>query len=706
MWKRITTKRDFLNEAIDELRKLPSSKEMGNIPSIYKVIKHGDIDSYVKSGMIRQLAGGEENRNDVYGEGVYAHITLDSAIRLSHRESYYGDTILEMKLLGGYEGFVMYGGSRNIDNLIIKTYGRNMSVEEQLYAITKDYAFAKKWARYDPRSFGNAQKSLRREGYNIRGMVYEWGAYYAVLPFVFSDAIPFATARVWDNTNTGNIQFKTVYNDKQNKEIAGNFDPIAQLDMINAEYSRASVIRVAIDDNLYCVIKSNKTGGYNIVKIDEDNIINPRPKYIIPKNIYLSERPTAPDTENGQFMFSYMGINFYGTVCHEVARIPAFWNEIENDWCEFKDLENCVKQMRGDDGTKVAESLNEEITDLTKEDFLNGKKRIVYVCAHTSDVDAIFKNGFSRQFANNNDYMHNGGALTYGDGQYGSVSLDNAANNLSRKTDYGKSDGKKYGSVIIKCVLMGSFYNFLIFDEDLAKYIYKDKWQIMDQIDHIVKDPAARNELKNFVRPYLGRALYNPSQDPMSRTNHVLFSMFSSQNGFRKWTNFFRQNGIRGGVYHGHGDGYCFVCYNYSDVIPVAYSTDYGKSWKDDKFDFDAAKERSFKDPDAASRFGHKFKGMDSATPVLVNCGGKKFSVTVVQTLNGKYNILNNHTGDKVSPIDFDERPTISTEGEFQFLVGGRMFYGIYNHELAQIPAFWDPNENDWFPFNELKEHI
>ena len=707
MWKRITTKRDFLNEAIDELRKLPSSKEMGNIPSIYKVIKQGDVDSFVKSGMIRQLAGGEEDRNNVYGEGVYAHITLESAIKLAQRESnFYGDVVLEMKLLGGYEGFVMYGGSRNIDNLIIKTYGRNMSVEEQLYAITKDHAFAKKWAKYGPSSLGKSQKSLRREGYNIRGMVYEWGQYYAILPFIFSDAIPFATAKVWSSTNVGNIQFRTVYNDKQNKEIAGNFDPIAQLDMINAEYSRASVVRVAIDDNLYCVIKSNKTGGYNIVKIDEDNVINPRPKYIIPKNIYLSERPTAPDTENGQFMFSYMGINFYGTVCHEVAKIPAFWNEIENDWCEFKDLEDCVKQMRGGDGTKVAESLNEEITDLTKEDFLNGKKRIVYVCAHTSDVDAIFKNGFSRQFANNNDYMHNGGALTYGDGQYGSVSLDNAANNLSRKTDYGKSDGKKYGSVIIKCVLMGSFYNFLIFDEDLAKYIYKDKWQIMDQIDHIVKDPAARNELKNFVRPYLGRALYNPSQDPMSRTNHVLFSMFSSQNGFRKWTNFFRQNGIRGGVYHGHGDGYCFVCYNYSDVIPVAYSTDYGKSWKDDKFDFDAAKERSFKDPDAASRFGHKFKGMDSATPVLVNCGGKKFSVTVVQTLNGKYNILNNHTGDKVSPIDFDERPTISTEGEFQFLVGGRMFYGIYNHELAQIPAVWDPNEKDWFPCNELKDHI
>ena len=80
--------------------------------------------------------------------------------------------------------------------------------------------------------------------------------------------------------------------------------------------------------------------------------------------------------------------------------------------------------------------------------------------------------------------------------------------------------------------------------------------------------------------------------------------------------------------------------------------------------------------------------------------------MTVVETFNGKFNILNNHTGKKVSPIDFDEKPTISTEGEFQFTVGGRMFYGIYNHEGAQIPAFWDPQENDWFPFNELKEHI
>ena len=122
MWKKIITKRDFLNEAIDELRKLPSSKEMGNIPSIYKVIKQQFVDSFIKSGMIRQLAGGEDNTNNAYGEGVYAHITLDSAIRLGQRESYsYGDVVLEMKLLGGYEGFVMYGGNRDIDNLIIKT---------------------------------------------------------------------------------------------------------------------------------------------------------------------------------------------------------------------------------------------------------------------------------------------------------------------------------------------------------------------------------------------------------------------------------------------------------------------------------------------------------------------------------------------------------------------------------------------------------
>ncbi len=708
-WKKITTKKAFLNEAIDELRKLPDKRTMSGYKSIYKVIKQGFVDSFVKNGIIRQMAGGEEGTNIAYGEGVYAHITLGSAIRLAQHDSYsYGDVILEMKLLGGFKNFVFFGGTPEIDRLLVETYGSKLSVQDQLLKITGDSAFAAKYGRMSASSMGFAQQEMRRRGYNIRGMVYPWGwgtSYSVVLPFVFSDVIPYATAKVHGYTNENNIQFRDVYTDENKKQVAQNFDPIAQLDLINAEYSRAAVVRVAVDNNLYCVIKSNKTGGYNIIKIDEDNIENPRPKYIIPKNIYLSDKPTAPETDSGQFMFNYQGLSWYGTVCHEVAKIPAFWNPVENDWCEFKDLEDAVKERRYEQ-MQANESINEEITDLTKEDFLNGKKRIVYVCAHASDVDAIFKNGFSRQFTNNNDYMHNGGALTYGDGQYGTPDLDNAANNLARKTDPSKSDNKKYGGVIIKCVLMGSFYGFLIFDETLAKYIYKDKWQIQDQIDYIVKDPAARKELKDYCRQFSGRELYNPKNDSMSRTNHVLFNMFVNQAGFKKWTNFFRQHGIRGGVYHGHGDGYCFVCYNFSDVIPIAYSTDYGKSWRDDKFDFDLAKERSFRDPDAAQKYGHRFKGMNSATPVLVNCGGKKFSVTVVETFNGKFNILNNHTGKKVSPIDFDEKPAISTEGEFQFTVGGHMFYGIYNHEGAQIPAFWDPQENDWFPFNELKEHI
>lgn len=705
-WKKITTKKSLYNEAIDELRKLPDKKSIGGYKSIYKVIKQAYVDSFVRNGMTRQLAGGEEGSNIAYGEGVYAHITLDSAIRLAHYESWsYGDVVLEMKLLGGFKNFIMFGGNRDINNLIVETYGSNLSVYDQLLKITGDANFASKWSRYGPSNMGHYQKEMRREGYNIRGMVYEWGSYSVVLPFVFSDVIPYATAKVRSGTNSSNIQFRDVYTDDNKANVAKNFDPIAQLDLINAEYSRAAVVRVAVDDNLYCVIKSNKTGGYNIIKIDEDNVEKPRPKYIIPKNIYLSEKPTAPDTENGQFMFDYQGMSWYGTVCHETAKIPAFWNPIENDWCEFSDLENVVKQMRYGQ-IQANESLNEEITDLTKEDFLGRKQRIVYVCAHKSDVDAIFKNGFSRQFANNNDYMHNGGALTYGDGQYGTPDLDNAANNLSRKTDSGKSDGRKYGSVIVKCVLMGSFYKFLIFDETLAKYIYKDKWQIMDQIDFIVKDPAARDELKNYCKRFTGMELYNPKNDSWSRTNHIIYNMFNNQAGFKKWTNFFRQNGIRGAVYHGHGDGYCFVCYNFSEVIPIAASYDYGKTWDDSKFDFDLAKERSFKDPDAAAKWGHRYKGLDTATPILINCNGNKFSVTAVQTFNGKYNIINNHTGRKVSPIDFDEKPTISTEGEFQFSIGGNVFYGIYDHPAAHIPAFWDPNESDWFPFNELKDHV
>jgi hypothetical protein len=45
---------------------------------------------------------------------------------------------------------------------------------------------------------------------------------------------------------------------------------------------------------------------------------------------------------------------------------------------------------------------------------------------------------------------------------------------------------------------------------------------------------------------------------------------------------------IRGFVFHGGYDGYVAIVRDFSAIIPVSYSDDYGKTWKKDKFSKDS----------------------------------------------------------------------------------------------------------------------
>ena len=74
--------------------------------------------------------------------------------------------------------------------------------------------------------------------------------------------------------------------------------------------------------------------------------------------------------------------------------------------------------------------LNEEILDNNEEEFFANNRCTVYICTHKYSLDGVLENGFSRQFANDNDKNNNGGSLTYGDGVYGSVTFENARDNL------------------------------------------------------------------------------------------------------------------------------------------------------------------------------------------------------------------------------------------------------------------------------------
>ena len=763
--------RKYLKESalLLERNGFPTDKEIAGCPSIYKVVRSSEKDSFITVGFNKTLAAEAQRngtgRGTAAGEGIYSSIKLggrNGAARLAG--SHYGDVIIQGKMLGGFERFIMFNGDmfKEIGYMIERYYGKKKdgtlyTPYEQCLKLTNDRELAALIDRYGVNTNSSysywgggseSVKKLRRAG--IRGFLYEFDNGPTALPLDWGSVIPFAYAdNVYRGEDEDSIRrrMKPCYPSYTNskgqvidtKEVYENMcDWTFQLDGFYDDYDKTSIKE--FNGESYCAVYI-RNRGWNIVQIDRANYAHPQAKEMLP--MWLPEQPSKVSME-GVFAFKYGGREWQAAISLPDCNSACLWYPEDisefsspadvnssNDWIPFseKNLNGALMQIRA--YKTVSESniknlfrknlLQESFNFATEGDFLNSKQRMVYVCAHADAVSGIFKGGFSRQFANANDFMNNGGSLTYGDGQYGSVTLDNAKR-LSFKQQYSKPDGYKYGPIILKCALLGGFYNFLIFDEKLAKYVYKDKWHIEDQIDYIIKDPKGNQELKDYCKRFSGYELYNPSGDSYRRTNHIIFNMFSWQAEAKKWMNFFRKYGIRGAVYHGHGDGYCFVCYNYSELIPIEASYDHGDSFSttDEKgnklFNFDVVKERLFMDNDPVQRFGHLYAEV-SDKPRLCQINGKRFSVTTVKTFDGGYNIIltNSKKGDKISKYDFDTVPSIGSDGIFAFKYKGKTFNGIINLPGDNVPAIWFPEDSsllyqmpdiesgdDWVTFDYL----
>ena len=78
---------------------------------------------------------------------------------------------------------------------------------------------------------------------------------------------------------------------------------------------------------------------------------------------------------------------------------------------------------------------------------------------------------------------------------------------------------------------------------------------------------------------------------------------------------FSRNTILKGAIYRGLKDGLCLVSYDFSDCIPVAYSTDGGKTFKERKFEGDSV--------DVQKKYGLKYKKIDY--PITIECDGEQY---------------------------------------------------------------------------------
>lgn len=731
-----------IHESIEELKNIPTGSAFTNLLSVYKVVSDSVAAGYANGYDRKKSAGWNGQGADSYGVLGYTHLRLQNAINMLGYG--YGHSIVHFKLLGGTKDFIFFNADQDneIRDLLIKSYGRFMTVEEQIYTLTGDSYVARKYGSYRPQEFGKyGQSEIRkRTGKYIRGMVCDyWGSVgeVVVYPFNFGDMVACAVASGLSSSMSEQEvkkHFKGIM-DANSRTVQEDFiDIVPYLECVNAvdpdgcQYTK-------IGKKAYTAYDS--PNGPNILVIPETNDKSwHKPVFykLFPDGVRLDGVPSNP-SRSGNISFSMNKMRWGGNVagvCPDGEEFigqngkpePVFWLKDRGDTpFEWQYLEYMYQNPQWivdyfnqtDNG--IQEQLNEEFRQgMSYDDFVKRNGGIIYVCTHCYFLDGILKHGFSREYANANDFAQNGGSLTYGDGVYGTVDLDNAVNNLSQKgaSTSEKPDGRKYGDVILQCSVLGGFRGCLIFDREWAERIYHDKWRIQDQVDVIVKDPYARKEIKDFINNYAGRELYDPSNDSFGRTNHVIYNMFNNASGFRKWTNFFRKNGIKGCFYHGHGDHFCCVIYDYSEVVPIAISYDFGKTWTtkgmsrtlsngktytSNGIDWKTTHDRLLYAGDPANKLSAIYKNVGSF-PKKVTTGGETFGCVSVEKSNGKFNCVRMDTLNEIFPVDFDTEPSVGVTGKVRFSYRGYPFIGYIFRDEAGGMAF--EYNGDLYAFENL----
>lgn len=728
-----------IHESIEELKNIPSGSAFTNLLSIYKVVSDSVAAGYAQGYDRKKSAGWNNNGSDSYGIVGYTHLSLQNAINMVG--SGYGHSIVHFKLLGGTKDFIFFDADQDntIRDMLIKSYGRYMTIEEQIYTLTGDSYIARKYANCRPSEFGKyGQSDIRKKtGKYIRGMVCDyWSSVgeVVVYPFNFGDMVACAVASGLSSYMSEaevRKRFKGIMDNASRATQEDFIDIVPFLECFNAvDPDGCQYIKVG--QYAYSAFDSPK--GPNILVVKDSNQKTwHKPEFykLFPDTIRLDTVPSNP-SRNGNISFSMnkmrWGANVAG-ICPDGEQHlsqngkpePVFWLKDRGDTpFEWQYLEYMYQNphwiidyfnQADSDGGELNEGFKQ---GMTYNDFVGSNKAFGYVCAHADSVTGILTHGFSREWAAENDSNYNGGRGFYGNGVYGCVilgkpysminsNLDMAeagAVRLSEYRDSSKSDGLKYGGVIIKCSIVGGWNNFLILDESLAKAVYKANWPIEKQIQQIVgkKNPTAAVELIRGMTCSEGFK-YNVT-DYDTRTTPPLAQLFrGSFSDFQKWENFFRKYGIRGAVYHGGNDGYGFVCYDYSEAVPIAVSYDHGKTWKTTESDWQKTHDRLLYAGDPINKLGTRFKSV-SKFPKKVTAGEEVFGCVTVEKHNGKFNCVRMDTLNEIFPVDFDTEPAIGMSGKVRFTYRGYQFVGYIYNEDAGGPAF--DYGGGTFAFNDL----
>ena len=320
----------------------------------------------------------------------------------------------------------------------------------------------------------------------------------------------------------------------------------------------------------------------------------------------------------------------------------------------------------------ISEAIDEILASKlpSKEDFDTDKFPSLYRIAFKTQLPNIFKYGYDREFTGSK------GGNMYGPGVYCTFDLKSTIINFKRSMDQIKQYGQsEYGDCIVKMKLIGGFDHFLIFDGEIAKNTYGNRYKLKDQLEYLMPKETAD-------KYYLLIKSHKPNADIASmygRTAEIAYYVWTVLRDI-----LYKKYKVRGIIYNGNRDGRCVLPYDFSSVVPYSVSFDGGHTFK--KRFGDELYNRIRDNADVVFEYGDKYD------KILKPTNGYAIAFK-----NNKCNLVEIATGNEISPVWFDSATTVDKNYEFKLVYNGIEFW-------ACVDGVLNNRGNPWFKFEYLPQ--
>ena len=318
----------------------------------------------------------------------------------------------------------------------------------------------------------------------------------------------------------------------------------------------------------------------------------------------------------------------------------------------------------------ITEQINEYIDNIEYEDIVNNTHNlpIVYQCAFRDRLKSIFKHGFSQEYAKS------AGGNYYCTDLYSTYDLKSSMENV-------KSKGSLYGDAIIK-IGVSSYDRFFILNKEIAQQVYGQNYTPEKQIEYLLKDyPETLNKVKNSkLYPDIIQTTSRRTAQNVAALLEVLGGMLCGAD------NKLNEVDIRGFIFFGSNDGHVAVIRDYKAMIPLAYSLDYGHTWKNNLTTKETF-QNTARDYNPLTFLGKDVtKYVKPETYRMING-----YMRVQRKSDGKFNLLNPKL-EFLSPYWFDSLSPMSENGDAMCVFEGGTYTltkdGIYDDDGDEMVNF------------------